>query len=75
MDNKGNDKHEERTQMQALGFVTGIGINFAAIIAVCLFAGRYYDQNFGSGSTGTLIGIILGFITAIWSTYKKIVGK
>lgn len=75
MNKKENDKKGEQTTLQAFAFVSGIGIHFVVIIGLCIFLGRVADENFAIRPWGTLFGIILGFSTGIWATYKKILGK
>lgn len=75
MDKKGNDNENTKLTLQALGFVSGIGISFVVTIGVCLYAGIYIDQQFATSPIATISGIILGFVTAIWTTYQKLLGK
>ena len=75
MVNKGKNTGGDKTAWQAVGFVSGIGIEIAVIIAIGVFAGKYLDNHFGISPWGTLGGIILGFMTGIWATYKKLLGK
>lgn len=75
MNKNENDKKGEQTAIQAFSFVSGIGIHFVVIIGLCIFLGRMADENFSTRPWGTLFSIILGFSTAIWATYKKILGK
>lgn len=69
------EKKTERSSLAAFAFVSGIGIQFAAIIGVCIFLGKIVDSYLSSTPWGTLIGILFGFLTGIWSTYKKLLGK
>lgn len=75
MDKKGNNDKDERTAMQAVGFVSGIGIQFAALILVFIFLGKEVDDYLQISPWGTLVGIIAGFFAGIWTTYKKLLGK
>lgn len=75
MDKKGKNNEDTKSTLQALGFVSGIGISFAVTIGVCLYAGIYIDQQFATSPIATISGIILGFVTAIWTTYQKLLGK
>ena len=58
------------------------GINTAATISLYMMSsvvagillGRLADRYFGSGPWGTIIGIVLGMITGMWATYKKVMG-
>lgn len=75
MDKKGKNKNGEQSTLQALGFASGLGISFAVTIGVCLYAGIYIDEKFSTSPFATIIGIILGFLAAMWSTYQKLLGK
>ena len=68
-------KKREESTLAAAGFALGIGISFAVIIGMGIFIGRWIDEVFLSSPWGTIIGIVLGFITGIWSVYKRLVGK
>lgn len=70
-----NKKNEARSTLEAMGFVSGIGLQLAITIAVCVFIGKKADEQFSFGPWGTLAGIILGFTTGIWAAYKKLLGK
>jgi len=75
MDEKGKNKDKEQSTLQALGFASGLGISFAVTIGVCLYAGIYIDEKFSTSPFATISGIVLGFVTAIWTTYQKLLGK
>lgn len=68
-------KKREESTLAVAGFALGIGISFAVIIGVGIFIGRWIDEVFLSSPWGTIIGIVLGFITGMWSVYKRLVGK
>ena len=74
---KGNDKKQEktRTQWQAVGFVSGIGIHFVVIIGICIFLGKQADMLWNTAPYGTIIGIVIGFPIGFYSVYKKIMGN
>lgn len=57
---------------EAMSFVTSIGINFVVCIGLCLYLGKLADNYWQIRPIGTIIGILLGFITAVYSTYKKL---
>lgn len=57
---------------EAMGVVTTLGINFLACILVGLFLGKGISHFFNLGNIPIIIGLILGIITAIYSTYKKL---
>ncbi|WP_371363160.1 hypothetical protein SRRS_41150 [Sporomusa rhizae] len=52
-----------------------IGLNMAATVAVGLFIGRFADNYLGSAPWFTIVGIVLGMLAGLWSTYKKIVSN
>ena len=58
--------------LQALGILGGIGIYFAVVMGLCIFAGDWLDQNYGLGYYGKLTGIIVGFPIAIYSTWRQL---
>lgn len=61
-----------KTTWETFSFVSGIGFHFVVTIGVCIFIGRKSDEYFASEPTCTLIGIILGVITAVYTAYQKI---
>lgn len=75
MKKKGQDEGDRYSVMQAFGFVSGIGIHCAVTIAVCVYLGKKVDAFFAFAPWGTIGGIVAGFLAAIWSTYKKLLGK
>ena len=74
---KENNKQQAktRTQWQAVAFISGIGIHFAAIIAICIFLGKQADLLWNTAPYGTIIGIVIGFPIGFYSVYKKIMGN
>ncbi|MBC8015711.1 MAG: AtpZ/AtpI family protein [Sporomusaceae bacterium] len=58
------------------------GLNTAATISgymissvvVGIVLGRWADEYFGSQPWATIAGIVLGMITGMWATYKKVSG-
>lgn len=76
MEEKGHSKKQEpKSQWEAFTYVGGIGFQIVGTVAMCLFAGQWVDSYFELGKTGTVTGIVLGFLVAIWSTYKNFVKK
>ena len=65
----------KHTTLQALTFVSGIGINFAITVGLFIYLGKLADEYFNIAPKGTLGGIFLGFILALWVTGKKLLGK
>jgi len=66
---------QKQTTLQALTFVSGIGINFAITVGLFIYLGKLADEYFNIAPKGTLGGIFLGFILALWVTGKKLLGK
>lgn len=62
----------ERSQWQAFTYVSGIGIQAAVTIGVCIYLGRLADDFFQLGTICTVVGIIAGFATSVWSVYKAV---
>lgn len=60
---------------KAAAVLSGIGIYFAVVLGICIYAGHMADQYFNLDSTGKLIGILLGFPIGIYSTYRQIKRK
>lgn len=61
-----------KSTWETFTFISGIGFHFVITIGLCIFLGQKADTYFGISPIGTLIGIILGMITAIYTAYKKI---
>lgn len=59
----------------ALSMAGTIGLNMAATVAVGLFLGRLVDNYFGVTPWFTVLGIVVGMLAGLWSTYKKIVNN
>ena len=53
----------------------GIGIQFAASIVLCLFAGQWLDRRLGSAPLFTLAGVFLGAGASFYSMYRKLTKK
>jgi len=71
MNSEKNKKEKERTQWQSFLFISNIGMEAVISIGLCTYGGRWADAYFSSGKTCTVSGIILGFVIAIWSVYKR----
>lgn len=61
-----------KSTWETFTFVSGIGFHFVITIGVCIFLGQKTDIYFDSTPIFTLIGIILGVITAVYTAYRKI---
>lgn len=53
-------------------FISGIGFHFVITIGICIFLGQKADAYFNSHPICTLIGILLGVFTAVYTAYQKI---
>jgi F0F1-type ATP synthase assembly protein I len=63
---------KEKSQLEAFAFVSGIGIQAAATVGVCLWGGKKLDEYLCTGNFFTVSGIVLGFTAAAWSVYKRL---
>ena len=61
-----------KSTWETFTFVSGIGFHGGVTIGVCIFLGQKADIYFDSTPIFTLIGIILGVITAVYTAYRKI---
>lgn len=61
-----------KSTWETFAFVSGIGFHFVITIGLCIFLGRKADEYFAAAPVCTLIGIVLGMITAIYTAYQKI---
>ncbi|WP_378951080.1 AtpZ/AtpI family protein [Pelosinus sp. sgz500959] len=53
---------------------TTVGFYMVSSIIAGIFLGRLIDGYFGSQPWATIGGIVLGMITGLYTTYKKIMG-
>lgn len=53
---------------------TTVGFYMVSSIIAGIFFGRLIDGYFGSQPWATIGGIVLGMITGLYTTYKKIMG-
>lgn len=66
---------DKRQLLAAFGMVGNIGLTMAAAAAVGLFGGQFIDDKLDSSPWFTIIGILLGLISGMWSAYKRVVEK
>lgn len=66
---RGDDK---RQIFSALGMAASFGFNMAASVAVGLVLGRYLDDKLDWYPWATIVGIVFGMITGLWSIYKRV---
>lgn len=65
-------REDKRQILQALGMVTTISLNMVATVVVGLVLGRLADSWLGTAPWCTVSGIVLGMLTGLWATYKRI---
>lgn len=75
MEEKGKSGKKGRDIWMLLAFVSGLGIHCAMVVGVAIFLGRQADEAFGTHPWGAITGIVAGVATAIWTIYKKLLGK
>ena len=49
---------------------TGLGIQIAVTMSVCVFGGSWLDKRFGTDPWLTLVGAVLGFASVIYLLLK-----
>ena len=67
-------KKEYKELFNGLQVATTVGFYLLSSVIAGIFLGRLADGHFGSQPWATIIGIILGMIAGLYTTYKKIVG-
>jgi F0F1-type ATP synthase assembly protein I len=50
----------------------GVGLQFAASIILCLFAGQWIDRKFGTAPWFLIIGVFFGAAAGFHSLYRKL---
>ena len=50
----------------------GVGLQFAASIVLCLFAGQWVDRKLGTGPWFLIIGVFFGAGACFYSMYRKL---
>ena len=58
--------------LKYLSLITQIGLGITVSVAFFTFLGLYLDRLLGTRAVFTLILVIIGCISALWSTYKLI---
>lgn len=64
---------EKRQLLSAITFVSSVGATIISNLAVGYFIGKWLDGKLESSPTATMIGIVVGMVTGVWSIYKWIV--
>lgn len=67
-------KKEYKELLIGLQSATTVGFYMISSVIAGIFLGRLIDGYFGSGPWATTIGIVLGMIAGLYTTYKKIMG-
>jgi ATP synthase protein I len=65
-------KQDKRQMLDAFSLVGTIGISMVASVAVGLFGGRAIDNWLDTSPWATIVGIVLGMISGLWATYKRV---
>lgn len=68
-------KEDKRQLLSAFGMVGNVGITMVASAVVGLFGGRFLDEKLGIAPWATVIGILLGLVSGMWSSYKQVMRK
>jgi len=55
------------------GHLLGVGMQFAAVILVFLFAGYWADRRLGTEPWLLLLGVALGSVLGFYSMYRQLV--
>ena len=72
---KNKKQVRKRNQWEIAAFISGIGIYFVVILAICIFLGRQAAELWSIRPFGTIFGIVIGFPIGFYSIYKKITGN
>lgn len=56
-----------------MGDMMGAGLQFAAVIIVFLFAGRWADGRLGTDPWLMIAGVFVGLTGGFWSLYSRLV--
>jgi ATP synthase protein I len=65
-------KDDKQQILNAFSMVGSIGLSMVATLAVGLFSGRAVDNLLGTYPWATIVGIVLGVLSGLWSTYKQV---
>jgi ATP synthase protein I len=65
-------RQDKRQMLDAFSLVGTIGISMVAAVAVGLFGGRALDNWLNTSPWFTIAGIVLGMISGLWATYKRV---
>ena len=65
-------KSDKQQVLDAFSLVGSIGLNMVATVVVGLFGGRQLDHWLGTTPWATVLGIVMGMVTGLWATYKRV---
>lgn len=65
-------KSNGKQLLEAFSLVGTIGLNTVATVAAGLFVGRLADNYWDISPWATVAGVVLGMITGMWTTYKRV---
>jgi len=65
-------KKTPKTTWQAIGMVSGLGIQMVACVVVGLIIGKAVDRWLGSGPWFAVGGIVVGMLTGLWSVWRMV---
>ena len=51
---------------------SGLGIQMAVSVILCLYIGKWIGSKFGSENAGSLIGIFFGLFASIYHLFKEL---
>lgn len=57
---------------KAMSILSGVGVYFVVVVAICVYLGHLADTHFGLGNAGKFIGILAGFPIAIYSLWRQL---
>ncbi|MBI2377734.1 MAG: AtpZ/AtpI family protein [Deltaproteobacteria bacterium] len=65
-----DDEASDREERRKYGRASALGIELVITIVGGLLLGQYLDERFGTGSTLTVVGMVLGTIAGFHSLIK-----
>ncbi len=66
---------DKRQLFNAISIVGNISFSMVAAVVVGIFLGRQFDNWLGIGPWGTVGGIVLGMISGLWATFRRVMNK
>ncbi len=67
--------HKNDNMFAALSTAASLGFIMVSCLGAGLFLGRAADAYFSTAPWGTVSGIVLGIISGMWVTYKRLTGE